>query len=265
VKRRTFLALGTAGAAAVVGGEILFPASSAEAASKLPLPQVGEVFSTIRPRDIIHRPTRIAFLGKDVRKLKIFSPVRGGTARMQNRNSYGFRAHWQEMEPIEVFLTANIGTYAQAKAEAQRHLDALCRIPYRFRKHVHKITIQPGQGVARGGTGEIFSFAKQHSTFNGFQSMMFHEVGHSVERAFTPQQKKLWERATKADQNAAPRFNGALTTYARKNPREGFASAVVPWYSLRKYPGRLTPQQRQFIREQMPNRRRFLNNHFPVK
>lgn len=265
MKRRTFITLGATGAAAVAGGDLLLRPLEAEAASKLALPAGTAVFNTIRPGDFLNRPTKLAFMGKKVRNLFLMSPIRGEAGSYQNRNSYAFRATWKQMGPVDVFLTANVGTFAQAKAQAERHLNALARIPYRFRKHIDQITIQPGKGTGRGGNGGIHSFVKQHPNFNNFQAMMFHEVGHSVDHALTPRQKELWKQATLADQKAAPRFNGALSSYARQHPwREGFASAVVPWYSYRKYRGRLTPQQRQFIREQMPNRRRFLNNHFPV-
>lgn len=266
VRRRTLITLGAAGVGAIVGGDLLFAPQEAQAASKLALPVGTNVFNTIRPQDVLNRPVKFVFGGKKVRRLLITSPTAGVGATFQNRNSYEFRATWKQVGPVKVFLTANIGTFARAKEEAWRHVMALSRIPYRFRKQIEEIVIQPGKGRARGGNGNIYTFADSFSNFSNFQATIFHEVGHTVQNSMAPAMEKGWKQAIIADQKAAPRFNGAISQYNRDHPwREALSSAIVPWYSMRKYPGRLTPQQRTFLREQMPNRLRFLNNKFPVK
>lgn len=266
VKRRTFMTLGAAGAAAIVGGDLLLSPQQADAASKLALPAGTSVFNTIREQDVLNRPLKFAYAGKKVRRLLITSPTRGVNGTYQNRNSYEFRATWQKIGPIKIFLTANIGSYARAKEEAWKHIMALSRIPYRFRKTIEAIVVQPGKGPARGGNGKIYTFADAYSKFNNFQGMIFHEIGHTVQNSMAPAVEKRWKQAIIADQKAAPRFNGAISQYNREYPwREALSSAIVPWYSMRKHPGRLTPQQREFLQEQMPNRLRFLNNNFPVQ
>lgn len=274
MKRRSFISLAIPAALTLGGVNAIGQTAPADAspnlaqraASTMPLPtETARSFNTIREADIQNRPVSFTNMGRKVRRLTIQSRIRGESSTVQNRDSYGFRATWKVMDDIEFFVVAEVGTFATAKAVAQRHLDALSRIPYCFRKEIQRVTIVDGKGTFRGGGGNIYTFADQAPSHNEFQGVIFHEVLHSVDHAMSASQRAAWKAAQTADRKAAPRFDGFVSSYARQHPdREDFPSAAVPWFSLRKHPERLTSEQRAFIREQIPNRIKFLNAHYPV-
>lgn len=264
VKRRTVIALAVPGAVALSGFSPWLHSEPAAAASRYPLPVgTATVFNTIRENEILNRPTDFVFHGRKVRNIRVTGRNRGEKSTNQNRDTFRFRAKWQVMNDVDITLVSEVGNFWTAKGIAQRHLDAISRIPFIFRRHINRIDIFDGQGTCRGGRGGIYVYADAKPDFQAFQGMIFHEVLHSVYHALPSARREEWLAAQEADRKVAPRFDGFVSQYARDNPNtEDFTSAVVPWFSLRNHPGRLTAEQRLFIREQMPNRIKFLNRHY---
>ena len=212
------------------------------------VPYSGTVFITpdiIGPAD----PTSlqsVAYIGRGERHIYDRRPDAWITV-----NAYLFSVRYENAE-LEFQVNPEFGSIEAARAEVDTYAAALGRLPAVLLSRAQKVHINSGHELLGGNWRDrsflIHTEQGQDYIRSGFlEEALFHEGAHvSLDGAHTSSAE--WRTAQTED-------GVFISEYARDFPdREDVAESILPYFTVRYFPERLTDADRALILAAIPNR-----------
>lgn len=170
--------------------------------------------------------------------------------------AYLFDARYNDGLAIEIQVNPELGSAAEALAEAEKYGEAIGRLPTALRTGVQTVWIHRGGWENfGGGNNNILIYAEAGETYrqSGFlEEVLMHEGAHS---SLDPLHKIApgWQAAQAAD-------GGFISAYARDYPDgEDLAETFVPWFAVRYREDRIPQATWHTIVNAIPNRIAYLD------
>lgn len=224
--------------------------------SELEPPFSSLVFNTLRPGDPAEIPGSESYVG--VQRLARPNRLTGGG----QANFHVYQVLWNDAPSMQVLINVNVGNRAQADIQLRRFLDGFGQLPRFLRRVVTEIVVHRGDAAFGGGSGRILGYTDRNTDPTALLGVLFHEAGHSLAHRIDadPGLFDAWVAAQIADDTGDKYLDGYICGNAYNFPqREDLTASLLPWFGLRQYPDRLSPEHRNFIACQIPHRIAFFD------
>lgn len=175
-------------------------------------------------------------------------------------NAYVFEASFTDGKKIGIWCRSNFETLQRATEYANKLTDKLGKLPVFMRDELSHVAVFSGASRASAEPDGKFFFISdkridERLADNQLEETVFHEATHVYfEKRYGT--STTWKNA----QNTDGIF---VTKYAEDNPNvEDIPETAIFVYTMVKYPGRLSQNIENWVKENIPNRYEFLETFF---
>lgn len=176
----------------------------------------------------------------------------GGRIKIE---AHVFTITWSDSLSSELLANPDIGDFTTVTAQAERHARIVGLLPHCLRSLVDRIVLHGGNVMMGGGNRSLLLYSDRtmrHETIKGkLNEIMVHEAAHNLGQIM--ERSPEWVAAQNSD-------NAFISKYAQEFPqREDVSESFLAWLILRYHRHRITEEQANTIRDQIPARLKYFD------